>query len=695
MNPELLCMRCMSSLHEPNGVCPVCGFANAAAQNAPNQLDCGSILAGTYLVGCVLGQGGFGITYIGWDLNLGIKVAIKEYYPEGCVLRDIHTYSDVRPLPGARGEAFLSGKEHFVREAQILARFSGEPGVIGVRAFFQENGTAYIVMDYAEGETLKKYVSSRGGKLSATETLALFRPLVLSLMRVHEAGLLHRDISPDNIIRRPDGTLVLLDFGAARQMSMSGEHSNTINVKHGFAPEEQYRTHGEQGPWTDIYALCATIYRLTTGVTPPNALDRLMSESGLIPPNALGADFTNTQQNAILHGLKVRVSERTRSLQQLEKELFGEGYKDRKDDKRSRNRWKQAAILGFSACLIACIALVILLNKDRSHSAESPTTNTQLDSAEATIAPTSEPTVKAALESSPAPAQELPGSNTLPETFEWPHSSAQANVQAYRGLIAAGADFTLAVKSDGTVVRLGGSGIHTKDWTEIVQISAYEFTVIALRSDGTVLVTGESDHGEDNVGSWKDIIQVDCGFQHSVGLSKTGQVYFTGNNKGNRAGCEGWTNLYEIDAGAEHIIGICNDGTVLSAGYDDLGQCDTESFQDIVGGDVGGTSTFCIRSDGTVIALGKDWVGEDDVGDWTDIVAIAAADEHTVGLKSDGTVVAVGSNRYGECNVSGWTDIVAIAAGRRHTVGLKSDGTLVATGSNSTGQCNVTGIKLW
>ncbi len=512
---------------------------------------------------------------------------------------------------------------------------------------------------------------------------------------MHEAGLLHRDISPDNIIRRPDGTLVLLDFGAARQMSMSGEHSNTINVKHGFAPEEQYRTHGEQGPWTDIYALCATIYRLTTGVTPPNALDRLMSNSGLTPPNALGADFTSAQQNAILHGLKVRAFERTRSLQQLEKELFGEDSKDRKDDRRSRNRWKQAAILGFSACLIACIALVILVNKDRSHSVESLTANAQSGSAEATLAPDNEPTSKAALESSPTPEQEQPGTYVLPETFEWPHSSAQANVQAYRGLIAAGADFTLAVMSNGTVVRLGGSGIHTKDWTEIVQISAYEFTVIALRSDGTVLVTGESDHGEDNVDGWKDIIQVDCGFQHSVGLSKTGQVYFTGNNKGNRAGCESWTNLYEIDAGAEHIIGICNDGTVLSAGYDDLGQCDTESFRNIVGGDVGGTSTFCIRSDGTVIALGKDWVGEDDVGDWTDIVAIAAADEHTVGLKSDGTVVAVGSNRYGECNVSGWTDIVAIAAGRRHTVGLKSDGTLVATGSNSTGQCNVTGIKLW
>ncbi|HQQ41201.1 MAG TPA: serine/threonine-protein kinase, partial [Clostridia bacterium] len=208
-------------------------------------------------------------------------------------------------------------------EARALAKFPGDSGVVGVRTFFYENGTAYIVMDFVEGETLKSYAQRRGGRLPAAEVLALFQPILRSLARVHDSGLLHRDISPDNLMLKTDGTLALLDFGAARQMSIEGEHSNTINVKHGFAPEEQYRTRGEQGPWTDVYALCATIYRLTTGRTPPEALDRMADGTLLTPPNQLGADFTPAQEAAIIHGLAVRASDRTRDVRQLEKELYG------------------------------------------------------------------------------------------------------------------------------------------------------------------------------------------------------------------------------------------------------------------------------------------------------------------------------------------------------------------------------------
>ncbi len=151
--------------------------------------------------------------------------------------------------------------------------------------------------------------------------LGFIKPLCASLARVHEAGLLHRDISPDNIIIKKNGMPVLLDFGAARQISMTGEHSNTINVKHGFAPEEQYRTHGEQGPWTDVYALAATIYRLTTGVNPPQALDRLTSDTPITQPNRLGADLTPAQEAAVLHGLAVRASDRISSMDQFLHEL--------------------------------------------------------------------------------------------------------------------------------------------------------------------------------------------------------------------------------------------------------------------------------------------------------------------------------------------------------------------------------------
>ncbi|MDD4312422.1 MAG: serine/threonine-protein kinase [Eubacteriales bacterium] len=324
IDPNLLCMRCMSKLTEENGVCPNCGFDNAKAANEPHQLECRSILAGAYLVGCVLGQGGFGITYTGWDLNLDLKIAIKEYYPLGYATRDSHTHISVLTLSGDKKELYQKGLERFVNEAKTLAKISRDNGIVGVRNFIYENGTAYIIMDFVEGETLKSLVDRRGGKLPAQEVLRLFRPLLTSLAHVHAEGLLHRDISPDNIILRPNGTLTLIDFGSARQISASGEHSNTINVKHGFAPEEQYRTHGEQGPWTDVYGICATMYRLMTGQTPPQALDRLTSGAAITPPRQLGADLTPAQESAILHGLGVNAQYRTRDMQSLEKELYAD-----------------------------------------------------------------------------------------------------------------------------------------------------------------------------------------------------------------------------------------------------------------------------------------------------------------------------------------------------------------------------------
>ena len=282
----------MSQLTKENGFCPNCGFNNRAPTNEPHQLECRSILGGAYLIGCVLGQGGFGITYTAWDLNLDIKVAIKEYYPLGSVSRDSHTHVSVLTHGGDQREQYQKGLERFVNEAKTLAQLSRDRGIVGVRGFLRENGTAYIVMDFVEGETLKSLAASRGGKLPAREVLGLFRPLCDSLARVHAEGLLHRDISPDNIILQPDGTLTLSDFGAARQIYPYGELSNTINVKHGFAPEEQYRTHGEQGPWTDVYALCATMYRLMTGQTPPQALDRFGGGAQIPSPRELGADLS-------------------------------------------------------------------------------------------------------------------------------------------------------------------------------------------------------------------------------------------------------------------------------------------------------------------------------------------------------------------------------------------------------------------
>lgn len=307
----------MHVLPYAGAVCPVCGTSNIQLRNESHQLPCGSVLAERFLVGYALGEGGFGITYVGWDLERNRKIAIKEYYPDGIVARDARNHLTIVPLRGKSQSDFVAWRNRFAREAQTMASLAGIPNIVTVREYFAENNTAYIVMDFVEGQTLRQLAESNGGRLSAGEVLRMMTPVMSALAQVHEQGLLHRDISPDNIIRQPDGTIVIIDFGSAREISEDGEKSSTVNVKHGYAPEEQYRRHGKQGPWTDVYAICATIYKLTTGKTPPQALDRLTGDDPLIPPNRLGADFTRSQQDAILKGLSVHAEDRQQDMQEL------------------------------------------------------------------------------------------------------------------------------------------------------------------------------------------------------------------------------------------------------------------------------------------------------------------------------------------------------------------------------------------
>lgn len=680
-DPNRTCMSCMKELDRPEGVCPHCGYSNANCKNAAHQLPCGSILAGAYLIGRALGQGGFGITYIGFDLNLGTRVAIKEYYPEGNVTRDMNTRSTVMVLADDRRESFERGKEHFVHEARVLAKFAGQKGIVGVRSFFYENGTAYIVMDYIEGQTLKAYVAKRGGKLPSDEVLDRFKALFDPLCLVHAAGLLHRDISPDNIMLTKDDTLVLLDFGAARQMSNFGEHSNTINIKHGFAPEEQYRKRGEQGAWTDVYALCATIYRLITGVTPPDALDRLSSGETLPSPNSLGARLTTAQERALMRGLAVRANERTRTLEELKQELYGGIIVD---PPRPPFDWKK--YMPYLAAAIALVAVVILIASlpSKSFSSENGAAVTQAPgpelSTESLVKPTQEPTLEATQE---------PEIEATATPFQLTVSSVRS------GMIAAGAENTLLLSSDGTVICLGSDDINTKGWKNIVQVAAFGHFAVGLKSDGTLVSSGAFKHGEGDVYDWRNVTQVDCGFYHTVAVTDDGRVYYTGLDKHNRSGSQNWTHVKRVLAGSDHLAAVLDDGTVVATGYSGGGRLETGSFTSIVSGDVGAGSTYGIRSDGSVMVTGENFVGEANVDMWTNIVSIAASDEHTVGLRSDGTVVATGSNEFGECDVEGWRDIVAIAAGYKFTIGVRKDGSVVATGNNSEGQIDVGGIKLW
>ena len=319
-NPDHLCINCMREKTD-NGVCPFCGFDEAQYEPSPHHLPPRSILGGKCLIGRVLGEGGFGITYMGWDLNLDLKLAIKEYYPTGYVTRTGTSTNTVTPYRGEKTEFFTSGRARFINEAKTLAKFYTLPGIVSVRDFFLENGTAYIVMEFVEGETLKQRLSRVGGKMATGEVFDLMRPLLRSLAEMHASGLIHRDISPDNIMITPENNVKLIDFGAARDYLDSGNRSLSVMLKPGYAPEEQYFARGQQGPWTDIYALCATIYSSITGITPPESVERLRNDE-LKAPSTLGVPISPAQEAALLRGLSVSQEERWQTIPQLVGALY-------------------------------------------------------------------------------------------------------------------------------------------------------------------------------------------------------------------------------------------------------------------------------------------------------------------------------------------------------------------------------------
>ena len=323
MDTSKLCFGCFNE-HDGTGPCPHCGYDLATAKHPFVALPIGTILNGRYLTGRVLGVGGFGVTYLAFDMTLEISVAIKEFLPSGIALRESDRYTMTVSSPEEQPK-FDSGVSKFLEEARLLAKLRDVPNIVSVQDYFRENNTAYFVMEYIEGVDLMKYTQSKGGKLSYNETLRLILPVIESLAHVHEHKLLHRDISPDNIVVMRNGTTRLLDFGAAR-LAVDSEKSKSIILKHGFAPEEQYRKHGNQGPWSDEYALAATMYLILTGVMPPDAIERV-HEDTLVPPIALGVDIPQYANDALLKALSVHASGRFPDMSSFAAALTGQSVK--------------------------------------------------------------------------------------------------------------------------------------------------------------------------------------------------------------------------------------------------------------------------------------------------------------------------------------------------------------------------------
>lgn len=310
------CINCMSEMHKTAGkYCPVCGFDNQSAEAPIYALKPNSILHGRYLIGRVLGQGGFGITYVGLDMVLDIKVAVKEYFPMGLVTRDNMSSELLWNASQVGSTQRQSGCESFLKEARKMAKTDANPTIVRVRDTFLENETAYIIMDFVEGHTLKKKLQ-QGGPIPFPECMQLLRPMMEGLKEVHHQGIIHRDISPDNIIIQPDGSVKLLDLGAAKDMTASNGQTSQVVAKKGFSPLEQYVEKGEVGTWTDVYALCATIYYCITGKVLPDALERMYGEQQLQIPETVDP-LPEHVVHTLEAGLAIKVQDRIQNIEEL------------------------------------------------------------------------------------------------------------------------------------------------------------------------------------------------------------------------------------------------------------------------------------------------------------------------------------------------------------------------------------------
>lgn len=319
MDNSHLCMGCMNDKGAEE-VCPYCGFVEGTPPEMPQFLPPGTILNGRYLLGRVLGHGGFGITYLGWDLILNSKLAVKEYLPQSVATRVLGQTTVSAFSTGEAQDNFSYGLNKFLDEARALAQFMDHPGIVGVRDFFQANNTAYLVMQYMEGMTFKDFLQEKGGTIPVDMALSIMMPAMDALREVHQKSIIHRDISPDNIYIMANGQVKLLDFGAARHAV--GEHSKSLSIilKAGYAPEEQYRSRGEQGPWTDVYAVAATLYRAIAGKIPPEALDRMFNDT-LELPSHLGVDISPDMEAALVQALAVKAQARFQSIEAFQKAL--------------------------------------------------------------------------------------------------------------------------------------------------------------------------------------------------------------------------------------------------------------------------------------------------------------------------------------------------------------------------------------
>jgi len=317
MNIDTICTNCMES-DTGAPTCPVCAAPFNPETTNELVLQPRSVLREQYVIGRVLGQGGFGVTYLAYDINLANRVAIKEYAPAGIAGRT--TLKTMTPQSDATKADFDWGLERFIEEARTLRTFSNHPNIVSIQTVFRENTTAYLVMEYLEGRSLEEFLRTRGGTVPFDEALDLMLPVMDALNTVHAAGILHRDVSPRNILISQQGKVKLIDFGAARAELSQQSRKLSRYVTVGYTPEEQHRSNGAQGRWTDVYALGATFYRTIVGKAPPESLDRLVDDK-MAPPSRAGVRIPSYAEAALLKALAVRGEDRFQTVEDFKKTI--------------------------------------------------------------------------------------------------------------------------------------------------------------------------------------------------------------------------------------------------------------------------------------------------------------------------------------------------------------------------------------
>jgi len=681
--------RCLSCLQMFDGeTCPHCGYP-ASSRNDSHQLPVGTLLRGRYQLGQVLGQGGFGITYLALDTLMKTTVAVKEFFPSGTVFRDCASSTLVNCVTADAVPHFEYSRERFLREARALVQFKDIPEIVDILDFVEENNTAYIVMEFVRGMDLAKYVRNHGGRLSVEETFRLLRPVMEALAAVHKGGIVHRDISPDNIVLDPMGGAKLLDFGAVRtvenpELDKELERSTEAIVKRGFAPVEQYNSRGSLGPWTDEYAMCATVWYCLTGAVPPEATARIsegaLADWGTIP------GLTARQRKALDKGFALLAKDRFPDMDRFLEALFGEAAEEIPEEEvpekapekaTPKPRKKLGVIL--AVCLAAAVLAVFLAAKFARPKA--PTQEELYARAEQLAADGSY--LEAALAFEDLGYYQDSSQRALENRYAY----AEALLAEGRVEEALAVYLELGYYSDSKEKALLCQNMLTYEKAHtLMDLGQYAEAAELFRSLGDYLDSPELAEFCANTHTY---LQAEELLEEGSYYEAATTFYALGDFQDSRDRCfAAWRHLtpclnsgiFPLAIGDLYSAGLKEDGTVSFTGTDGWQLNDVATWRDITSIQGGCYFAYGLKEDGTVVTVGDDMYGRTNVSHWTDIVAVSTGLYHTMGLKADGTVVAAGSYQHDQLSVAGWRDIVAISAGLVHSVGLKADGTVVLAG---------------